>query len=494
MKIFCSASPFLGSSLSNRVIEEGINWLLKHQAKDGSWIETHSLLHKELMSGLNGKVPMTAFVLGAIRECLLFQESPEFVYNLINSTLLAEKYLVRNKKFLLSSNSAYKIALVANSLAFSSNNLLVQELLDKVLDLSEFNQDLNQRFWKDPLSIEIASYTLLALLRSNNQNGQNDPAIQAVANFLNSKRTYLGTYDSTQETSVALEALSKFSQTQYSQVADTKLICNITTESKKFQRSIEFSKKNSLIMHSFAIDDPSHVIKFVTKGDGIGHVSVKVKYNILEPPEKLCKFDINITIKEERQKHLGINSLTREEILDELEIFPEDLMKDLDIDLSRSKRALFGLPDWTSSQINTTSRKRDGLGTGESVTTFKLNSDLSILNTTEINENTGFRLIYYLKVCTRYLNQSEAGMSIMDIGIPTGFVASTDDLEYLIGIRKSLISRYEITSRSVVLYLDSVPTRKPYCIQFKIVRENRVANLQLTPVKVYDYYSEGLIF
>ena len=488
MKIFCSASPFLGHSLSNRVIESGIYWLIKRQTKEGYWSEVHPLLHHELMGGVNGKIPMTAFVLGSIRECLLLEESPEFIYNLINSTVLAEKFLIRNKKALLSSNSPYKLALVANSLAYNNNRQVVQELIDKLLDLSKYDLDRNRRYWDGESSIETSSYALLALLRSNQVN---DQAIQSVANFLNSKRTFLGTYDSTQETSVALEALSKFAQTQYSQVVDTRLVCNITTESKRFQRSIEFSKENSLVMHSFAVDDSSHVIKFVTKGDGIGHVSVKVKYNVLKPPEKLCKFDINITVKEEKFVDPGLNILSQEEKLSLLDMFPEELTQDLGIDKNRVKRSIFNFPHWASSKSNLT-RKKDRFDSIFNLAS-QPNQERNFENYTNRHTNSGFRMIYSIKVCTRYLNRSDAGMSIMEVGIPSGFVASTEDLDHQMSIRKSLISRYEVTSRSVILYLDSVPTRKPYCVEFKITRENRVANLQPTPVKVYDYYSEGLL-
>lgn len=79
-------------------------------------------------------------------------------------------------------------------------------------------------------------------------------------------------------------------------------------------------------------------------------------------------------------------------------------------------------------------------------------------------------------------------MTIMDIGIFTGFVADSDSLEQLKKNVRPTVDRFEISDRHVVLYISEVYSNKEFCAMFKVNRVHKVGTIQAVPVKVYDYY------
>uniref|UniRef100_A0A673VAA9 Complement C3 n=1 Tax=Suricata suricatta TaxID=37032 RepID=A0A673VAA9_SURSU len=96
-----------------------------------------------------------------------------------------------------------------------------------------------------------------------------------------------------------------------------------------------------------------------------------------------------------------------------------------------------------------------------------------------------------LDICTRYLGDEDATMSILDISMMTGF--SPD-----IGVRKQnfhkYISLYELNKafsnkNTVILYLDKVSHDQEDCLSFKVHQYFNVGLIQPGSVKVYSYYN-----
>uniref|UniRef100_UPI003AAF2771 complement C3-like n=1 Tax=Centroberyx gerrardi TaxID=166262 RepID=UPI003AAF2771 len=104
--------------------------------------------------------------------------------------------------------------------------------------------------------------------------------------------------------------------------------------------------------------------------------------------------------------------------------------------------------------------------------------------------------IYKLKIEILYLDkQKDATMSILDIGLLTGFTADKNDLDLLSKGRDRTISSYEMNTAlsergSLILYLDKVSHRRPDEIAFKITQTMKVGVLQPAAVSVYEYYDQ----
>ncbi|XP_053713561.1 complement C3-like isoform X2 [Synchiropus splendidus] len=89
----------------------------------------------------------------------------------------------------------------------------------------------------------------------------------------------------------------------------------------------------------------------------------------------------------------------------------------------------------------------------------------------------------------------DATMTILDIGLLTGFVPETKDLEALVKGRAAVISKYEMNNvlserGSLIIYLDKVSHKRPEEITFRVRRKTKVGVLQAAAVSVYEYYDQ----
>uniref|UniRef100_A0A803SZ98 Complement C3 n=1 Tax=Anolis carolinensis TaxID=28377 RepID=A0A803SZ98_ANOCA len=102
--------------------------------------------------------------------------------------------------------------------------------------------------------------------------------------------------------------------------------------------------------------------------------------------------------------------------------------------------------------------------------------------------------IVKIKICTRYLGDVDATMSIIDVSMLTGFVPDVSDLKRLSEGVDRFIGKYEINKGyseggSLVIYLDKVSHLKDECVQFRADQFFEVGLVQPASVKVYSYYN-----
>ncbi|XP_032389195.1 complement C3 [Etheostoma spectabile] len=86
-------------------------------------------------------------------------------------------------------------------------------------------------------------------------------------------------------------------------------------------------------------------------------------------------------------------------------------------------------------------------------------------------------------------------MSILDIGLLTGFTVNTKDLDLLSKGRARIIAKYEMNTvlserGSLIIYLDKVSHTRPEEITFRIHQNLKVGVLQPAAVSVYEYYDQ----
>nr|XP_057939783.1 complement C3-like [Doryrhamphus excisus] len=104
--------------------------------------------------------------------------------------------------------------------------------------------------------------------------------------------------------------------------------------------------------------------------------------------------------------------------------------------------------------------------------------------------------IYKLKIEVMYKNKEhDATMSILDIGMLTGYTFDTKDMDLLSKGRAPIIAKYEVNSvlsekGSLIIYLDKVSHTRPEEISFRIHQKYKVGVLQPAAVSVYEYYDQ----
>ncbi|XP_014849656.1 PREDICTED: complement C3-like [Poecilia mexicana] len=106
------------------------------------------------------------------------------------------------------------------------------------------------------------------------------------------------------------------------------------------------------------------------------------------------------------------------------------------------------------------------------------------------NEKSSYRLTLEFFFKSRERN---ATMSILDIGLPTGFNFDKEDLDKMSKGPSRLFSKYEIDKiltdkGSLIIYLDRVSNTQPEMISFRIHQEVKVGMLQPAAVSIYEYY------
>uniref|UniRef100_A0A3Q3G355 Complement C3 n=1 Tax=Labrus bergylta TaxID=56723 RepID=A0A3Q3G355_9LABR len=91
--------------------------------------------------------------------------------------------------------------------------------------------------------------------------------------------------------------------------------------------------------------------------------------------------------------------------------------------------------------------------------------------------------------------ERDATMSILDIGLLTGFTANTQDLDLLSKGRARTIAKYEMNTvlserGSLIIYLDKVSHTRPEEISFRVHQKLKVGVMQPAAVSVYEYYDQ----
>uniref|UniRef100_A0A8C1LH27 NTR domain-containing protein n=1 Tax=Cyprinus carpio TaxID=7962 RepID=A0A8C1LH27_CYPCA len=91
-------------------------------------------------------------------------------------------------------------------------------------------------------------------------------------------------------------------------------------------------------------------------------------------------------------------------------------------------------------------------------------------------------------------DKTDATMTILDVGLPTGFEVEESDLKELSSGKERYIQKYEknkvLSERgSLILYLDKVSHKEKEVISFRMHQLYNVGLLQSAAVTIYEYYS-----
>lgn len=169
------------------VLAQAATWITEQQQEDGSWEPVGFVIHEEMQGGLDGNLALTAFVTGALMDYgqadgVAVQRALDFLENHISGETV--------NPFVLS-QIAYSLARAERESATTAIDLL----------LALARSDANGTYW-EPHPIETTAYAALAMLR--------EERIEAggALEWLSTQRNSLGGYGSTQDTVVALQALT----------------------------------------------------------------------------------------------------------------------------------------------------------------------------------------------------------------------------------------------------------------------------------------------
>lgn len=433
LRVFCEAKAVI--DVSDDVILSGLSWLAQKQGANGSFEDPNPILHRNMLGGVRGTTAITAFVLLTLHECA----SSSIPMNEVTEAMRrrAQFYVTQR---LDSIKFPYVAALTAYALSFqpdSGKQKSMEVLRSHVIEDTELNL-MSTGNEATGVDVEGTSYALLAHLKHGDIESS-----KKFVNWLLRHRSASGSFVSTQDTIVALLALSEYAVEASNRAPDINAEVFVDREPVS-RKTFRIKRDNSAILQELEIPDAKGLIIVNASGTGAASLNVKLMYNVLIPPEKACKFSLSATAN-------AYTEPATEGALKDIEELVKKLDANADLFAGYSSRGRVG----RSAEKKTID--------GKNKQTFKVD------------------------VCTRYLGSEASNMAIMDIGIFTGFSPIEDDLKKVVD-ENPAVGKYETTDSSVIFYLDSVTAAAETCVAFRIQQDFEITKVQAAPVKVYDYY------
>ncbi|XP_039638752.1 CD109 antigen [Perca fluviatilis] len=273
LRCFLQARPFI--SIDDQVLQGAAAWLGDRQEADGRYMEPGRVIHTELQGGLDGPVSLTAYVLIALLE----DSNIRVKYG--SQVSAALMFLETRLALGVSSNYSLSILTYALALSGSSNadaalSQLIgrAEMRDGVPMWSSPDSSLSSSWQPRSADIEMVSYLLLA----QHKLGQVTQAL-SLMKWLSQQRNPNGGFGSTQDTVVALQALSTFAARGGSH--DFNLSVRVNTDPLTTVAFFHIDQENYLLHQSQRIEPEEELnLRVSAKGRGLALFQLNVFYNI----------------------------------------------------------------------------------------------------------------------------------------------------------------------------------------------------------------------
>jgi CD109 antigen len=369
LKSFAQADGLI--YIDPEVLDEAAAWITSHQNRDGSFDPVGFLHHQEMMGGLSGKDSLTAYAAIALMQA--------------GENAAAGRAIAYLETRLDAIEDDYTTALVAYALELGDSPMK-DKAYDKLMALAQEDED--GLHWGDDIgplpleekpgpgfapapirypepgqptvAIENTGYAALALIAHGDMLNAG-----RAAKWLVSKRNAFGGFGSTQDTVVALEALTEYGSGSR---ADVDLKVEVQTGDGTKELRITQDNYDVLQVVALPVGD---TVKITASGEGEAIAQVVKRFNL--PAAENTEEEI-----------LKINVA-----YDAAEVAVNDLI------------------------------------------------------------NVGVHVSFDPPV------PMEAGMTVLDISIPTGFTAVTESVEAVVA-KEPKMKRYDIAGRKVIFYIENL--------------------------------------
>uniref|UniRef100_A0A8C3K5J9 CD109 antigen n=1 Tax=Calidris pygmaea TaxID=425635 RepID=A0A8C3K5J9_9CHAR len=310
LRCFLQARPFI--DIDQDVLRDTAKWIVRHQKVNGEFQEPGRVLHSDLQGGTNNPVTLTAYIMSS----LLGFPDKQHAYVIKSATNFLEDKLAEG----ISDN--YTLALVTYALSWAKSTK-AKEALNMLNERAE--QQGEFRFWVTPASeisaswqprsidIELAAYALLSHFHQDRL-AEGIPVMK----WLSQQRNHLGGFSSTQDTVVALQALSLFAA--LTTASGTAMDVTVAAPSLKTPETFSIDTQNRFLLQTKEIPPVQPMAMTVSaEGTGFAVFQLNVIYNTKHADQRLRSarkqeaFDLNVDVKDDKddKNHLTLNVCTR---------------------------------------------------------------------------------------------------------------------------------------------------------------------------------------
>ncbi|XP_053193438.1 CD109 antigen, partial [Scomber japonicus] len=274
LRCFLQARPFI--SIDASVLLRAAAWLGVQQGADGRFDEPGRVIHTELQGGLDGPVSLTAYVVIALLEDNDIKAHYE--------SQVSAALMFLETRLALGVSSNYSLGLLTFALALSGSSS-ADAALNELIGRAEMRDGvpmwwspdggLSESWQPRSADIEMASYVLLSL----HQLGRVAEGL-GLMKWLSQQRNHKGGFGSTQDTVVALQALSTFAALGGSH--DVDLTIAVTSDPSSTNVAFFIIQQDNYLLHQSQQIEPKDDLKLhvTAEGHGLAVFQLNVFYNI----------------------------------------------------------------------------------------------------------------------------------------------------------------------------------------------------------------------
>uniref|UniRef100_A0A8C8YMX1 Alpha-2-macroglobulin n=1 Tax=Prolemur simus TaxID=1328070 RepID=A0A8C8YMX1_PROSS len=300
LKSFAQAQWYI--FVDNSHIMNALTWLSEKQKENGCFQRSGSLLNNAMKGGVDDEVTLSAYITIALLEMPLPVTHP----------------VVRNALFCLekawSSTSeahgslVYTKALLAYAFALAGNQAKRSELLES-LDREAVKEE-DSIHWQRPgkfqeaktfyhqprapsAEVEMTSYVLLAYLTVQPAPSSEDLSVASrIVKWITKQQNPHGGFSSTQDTVVALQALSKYGAATFTKSEKAALVT--VKSSDTFSQEFQVDDANRLLLQEVGLPLIPGDYSTTVSGSGCVYLQTSLRYNILLKKEGKTPFTLQV--------------------------------------------------------------------------------------------------------------------------------------------------------------------------------------------------------
>ncbi|XP_058600481.1 alpha-2-macroglobulin-like isoform X1 [Onychostoma macrolepis] len=268
------------------IIQSAKEWLISRRDSDGCFIQQGRLFNNRMKGGVNDNVTMTAYITASLLELETPVTDP-----VITKGLSCLRSVIEDVK------NTYTTALLAYTFSLAGDTDTRQQLFKKLEDVAI--SEGSRLHWSqsasaddsDSLAVEISSYVLLAALTADSLTTADLGFANRIVSWLVKQQNAYGGFSSTQDTVVALQALSLYATKVFSSDGSS----TVTVQSAGDTHHFDVNQDNKLLYQEKQLQNVPAKYSIEVKGSTCVSVQVAQFYNIPTPTEaKTLSIDAKI--------------------------------------------------------------------------------------------------------------------------------------------------------------------------------------------------------
>uniref|UniRef100_A0A8C1NUY7 Alpha-macroglobulin receptor-binding domain-containing protein n=1 Tax=Cyprinus carpio TaxID=7962 RepID=A0A8C1NUY7_CYPCA len=256
------------------IIQSAKEWLISRRYSYGCFIQQGRLFNNRMKGGVNHNVTMTAYIAASLLEL----ETPV-------TDLVVSKGLSCLKSVVKDVKNTYSTALLAYTFSLAKDTDTRQQLFKKLEDVAI--SDGSHLHWSqsasaddsDSLAVEISSYVLLAVLSADSLTTADLGFANRIVSWLVKQQNAYGGFSSTQDTVVALQALSLYATKVFSSDGSS----TVTVQSAADTHRFDVNQDNKLLYQEKQLQKVPAKYSIEVKGSTCVSVQVCSAFCFIDP-------------------------------------------------------------------------------------------------------------------------------------------------------------------------------------------------------------------